>query len=66
MAIHLEYEELALKMGPTASWPSQIQSWADVFEQSDPTFNRKRFVERAIAAWEECYDAPELDDHIPY
>lgn len=59
-------DRFAADLGATASWPSQIVAWADVFEQHDPTFNRKRFIERATAAWEENYDAPEIDDYIPY
>jgi hypothetical protein len=39
---------------------------ADDLEAHNPRFNRKRFLDRAIKAWEKNHVIPEFDDEIPY
>jgi len=59
-------DEVATAMGASASWPTQILVWADIFELHNPDFDKEKFVRRATKAWEDNYDPPYLDDHIPY
>ena len=60
------YEFLADKLGPLVSWPTHLHSIADELEQTNPKFNRDKFIKRATAAWEANYTAPVIDDEVPY
>ena len=59
-------EGLADALGPTASWPTQILAWADIFSADNPDFDRDKFIRRATKKWEDTYEPPEIDDCIPY
>ena len=60
------FEFIADTMGATATWPTQIEAWADALEKTNPKFNRKKFVDRAVLAWEKNYSVSEIDDEIRY
>lgn len=60
---HFEY--LADMVAPLLPWPDKIHEMADKLSETNPRFNREKFVARAIAAWE-AKNMVELDDEIPY
>ena len=60
------YLFIADTLGPMVSWPSQIQTIADELARTNPRFNRERFINRAVKAWEANHKMPEIDDEIPY
>ena len=61
---HFEY--LADKVAPLMGWPSQIVEMADRLADTNPRFNKEKFLDRAIKAWEEAHPVEEIDDEIPY
>lgn len=60
------YNFIADTFGPMVSWPSHIHTMADELAKTNPRFNRERFIERAVAAWEKNHEPMEIDDAIPY
>lgn len=60
------FEFFADVVGPMVGYPSQLQDIADKLEATNPRFNREKFLERAIKAWEDNHEIGELDDQIPY
>jgi hypothetical protein len=61
------YEFIADLIGPQVAWPSHLHTIADHLEETNPKFNRERFLARAIKAWEGAQITLEnLDDEIPY
>ena len=60
---HFEY--IADKVAPLMGWPTQIHELADKLVETNPRFNKQKFLDRAIAAWEAAH-VQELDDEIPY
>lgn len=58
--------EFAEQIGAVASWPTQIEAWANILEEHNPSFDKQKFIRRATAAWERNYEPPVLDDEIPY
>ena len=61
---HFEY--LADKVAPLMGWPTQIVEMADRLADTNPRFNKEKFLDRAIKAWEEAHPVEEIDDEIPY
>ena len=61
---HFEY--LADKVAPLMGWPSQIHEMADRLASTNPRFNKDKFLDRAIKAWEDAHPVEEIDDEIPY
>ena len=61
---HFEY--LADKVAPLLGWPTQIVEMADRLAETNPRFNKEKFPDRAIKAWEEAHPPQEIDDEIPY
>lgn len=61
---HFEY--LADQVAPLMGWPSQIVTMADRLADTNPRFNKEKFIERAVAAWEKANPPQEFDDEIPY
>jgi hypothetical protein len=39
---------------------------ADKLADTNPKFNRDKFLSRAVAAWEAAHPPEDLDDAIPY
>ncbi len=62
---HFEY--LADKVAPLMGWPSQIVEMADRLAETNPRFNKEKFIKRATDAWEKANPdfMEELDDHVP-
>jgi|TARA_R100000482_G_C5120127_1_gene145233 hypothetical protein len=61
---HFEY--LADEVAPLMGWPSQIHIMADKLAKTNPRFDKEKFLERAIQAWEDKHPPMEFDDEIPY
>jgi len=57
---------LADNVAPLMSWPTQIHKMADELAATNPKFNRDKFIQRAVAAWEKANPREPIDDHIPY
>jgi len=60
------YNFIADMIGPQVAWPSHLHSIADELQKTNPLFNRKKFLERATAAWERNNEVPKFEDEIPY
>ena len=61
---HFEY--IADNFAPLVSSPIVIEQIADDLELLNDRFNRKKFLARAIAKWEQKNLPPIIDDEIPY
>lgn len=59
------YNFIADMIGPMVGWPSHLQVIADELAATNPLFNREKFLQRAVAAWEAKQKHVELDDEIP-
>lgn len=60
------YEFIADIMGPQVSWPSHLESIADSLEATNPKFNRDKFLQRAVKAWEDNYNPKDINDEITF
>tara|TARA_X000001316_G_C905451_1_gene22295 strand:- start:51 stop:248 length:198 start_codon:yes stop_codon:yes gene_type:complete len=60
------YNFLADEVAPIMGWPSQINAMADKLAATNPKFDKEKFIQRAVKAWEDANPMEELDDHIPY
>ena len=61
-----DFEWIADRIGPMMHSPIGLEMIADDLEAHNPRFNRKRFLDRAIKAWEKNNVIPEFDDEIPF
>jgi hypothetical protein len=61
-----QFDYLADMFGEVVAWPSTLEYIADRLEETNPRFNREKFIKRSTVKWEESHDLPELDDEIPY
>lgn len=61
---HFEY--LADKVAPLMGWPSQIVEMADRLAETNPRFNKEKFLQRATEAWEKANPMENINDEIPY
>jgi len=61
---HFEY--LADNVAPLLGWPTQIKKMADELAETNPRFNREKFIQRATKAWEAANPMEPVDDYIPY
>jgi len=61
---HFEY--IADKVAPLMGWPTQIHELADKLVETNPRFNKQKFLDRAIKAWEVAHPIEEIDDEIRY
>jgi len=66
MMTRKDFVWIADRFGPLVNSPITIEMIADDLEKHNPRFDRKRFVERAVAAWERNHIPQEIDDEIPY
>lgn len=60
------YEYLADLFGSVVPWPTHLHTVADHLEQTNPRFDREKFISRATKKWEESYEPDQLGDEIPY
>ena len=56
------YEFIADVMGPLIPWPTHLHSIADKLEQTNPKFNREKFIRRGTQAWEDNYIPPTIEE----
>ena len=61
---HFEY--LADHVAPLMPWPTYIHQMADKLANTNPKFNKDKFLSRAVAAWEAAHPTEDLEDAIPY
>jgi len=59
-----DFVMIADRIGPLLSPQAHI-TVADALEETNPRFNREKFLKRSIKAWEDKHLAP-IDDEIPY
>lgn len=63
-----DYELLADTIGPLV-WPTNLFEVADELAKANPKFDRDKFMQRAVTAWEEKHryilETP-IDDEIIY
>ena len=55
---------IADRVGPLLTPPAHTII-ADALEETNPRFNREKFLKRAIKAWEDKH-LVSIDDEIPY
>jgi len=65
------FDFIAEKVGPLVGWPSDLHEIADQLQETNPRFNREKFINRATTAWENAnadrFKLKEIDDdEIPY
>jgi hypothetical protein len=65
-ATRQHYRYIADNFAPLVSSPIVIEQIADDLEKLNKKFNRKKFLARAIAKWEQKNLPPIIDDEIPY
>jgi hypothetical protein len=61
-----QFDYLADMFGEVVAWPSTLEYIADRLEETNPRFNREKFIKRSTVKWEESHDLQEIDDEIPY
>jgi len=66
MMTRKHFEWVADSIAPMVNSPLVIERIADELEEMNPRFNRDRFVDRAIKAWERNNLPEIIDDEIPY
>ena len=59
------FEWLADELAPLLPWPTHIQGLADKLAETNPRFDKGKFIARAVKNWEDNYNPPEIDDFIP-
>jgi hypothetical protein len=64
------FDFIAEKVGPLVGWPSDLHEIADQLQETNPKFNREKFITRATKAWEianaDRFEIKPIDDEIPY
>ena len=51
----MHFEFLADEIAPLLHWATGVHELADKLKQTNPRFNREKFVERALKNWEARY-----------
>ncbi len=64
MMTNKDFEWVADSIAPLVFSPLTIEMIADDLQQRNPRFNRDKFIQRAVAAWEKKHAIE--DDGIPY
>jgi len=59
------FEWVADSIAPMVNSPLVIEQIADDLASMNPRFNRNKFVERAVKAWEDKHLGP-INDEIPH
>jgi hypothetical protein len=47
-------------------WPTALHDVADALAKTNPRFDRKKFLRRAMNKWEETHEVATIEDSIPY
>jgi phosphoenolpyruvate carboxylase len=66
MMTRKHFEWVADTVAPMVNSPLIIERIADDLEAMNPRFDRDKFVDRAIKAWEKNHIPEDIDDEIPY
>lgn len=66
MMTRKHFEWVADSIAPMVNSPLVIERIADELQEMNPRFNRDRFVDRAIKAWERNNLPEVINDEIPY
>ena len=66
MMTRKHFEWVADSIAPMVNSPLVIERIADELQEMNPRFNRDRFVDRAIKAWERNNLPQDIDDEVPY
>ena len=66
MMTRKHFEWVADSIAPMVNSPLVIERIADELQEMNPKFNRDRFVDRAIKAWERNNLPQDIDDEVPY
>ena len=66
MMTRKHFEWVADSIAPIVNSPLVIERIADELQEMNPRFNRDRFVDRAIKAWERNNLPQDIDDEVPY
>ena len=60
------YDFIADKFGPLVPWPTHLHEVAEILADTNPRFDKEKFLRRAIKAWEDKHDIAAINDEIPY
>lgn len=62
------YVFIADLIGPMVAWPSHLQTLADELAATNPRFDKDKFIQRAVKAWEANHSQylQEVEDEIVY
>jgi hypothetical protein len=66
MMTRKHFEWVADSVAPLVGSPIVIERMADELQAMNPRFDRDKFVDRAIKAWERNNLPEAIDDEIPY
>lgn len=59
------FEFIADTVGPVVGWPSQLHELADKLAETNPRFDKNKFLRRATQAWEDN-NLEDIEDQVPY
>jgi len=59
------FEFIADTVGPVVGWPSQLHELADKLAETNPRFDKDKFLRRATQAWEDN-NLEDIEDQIPH
>lgn len=63
------FDFIADSVGPIVGWPSALHELADKLSESNPRFNKEKFLKRATDAWSKTNEHlvdKELNDEIRF
>jgi len=66
MMTRKHFEWVADSIAPMVNSPLVIERIADDLASMNPRFNRKRFIDRAVAAWDRKNKPEVMHDDIPH
>ena len=66
MMTRKHFEWVADSIAPMVNSPLVIERIADDLQAMNPRFDREKFIDRAVEAWERNNLPEVIDDEIPY
>ena len=62
------YVFIADMIGPMVAWPSHLQTLANELAATNPRFDKDKFIQRAVKAWEANHSQylQEVEDEVVY
>lgn len=61
-----DFEWVADRVAPILYSVGSLELVADDLQERYPRFNREKFLDRAIKAWEDNHELEEIDDEISF